>query len=153
MTRCGHLFWCVYHIPACTCRHALHASHLGASRCCLLLACCCSLPSSTSSSFSSSHHNHNHNHLLLPPQAPPSFFLFPLILSLLLHPPPSSPTSFVMFNNSWPCLHEWLQRKPECPVCKAGTTRDSVIPLYTTSNKTDPRFVRSSAGQQTNVGK
>ncbi|EGD77884.1 hypothetical protein PTSG_09518 [Salpingoeca rosetta] len=39
----------------------------------------------------------------------------------------------------WPCLHEWLRRKPDCPVCKAGVTQDSVIPIYTASNKTDPR--------------
>ncbi|XP_065420100.1 LOW QUALITY PROTEIN: E3 ubiquitin-protein ligase RNF5 [Chrysemys picta bellii] len=41
----------------------------------------------------------------------------------------------------WPCLHQWLETRPErqeCPVCKAGISRDQVIPLYG----------RGSAGQQ-----
>lgn len=33
----------------------------------------------------------------------------------------------------WPCLHQWLDTRPNrqiCPVCKAGISRDKVIPLY-----------------------
>jgi len=33
----------------------------------------------------------------------------------------------------WPCLHQWLETRPNrqiCPVCKAGISRDKVIPLY-----------------------
>eukprot|EP01147_Barroeca_monosierra_P002427 gene2427-5367_t len=39
----------------------------------------------------------------------------------------------------WPCLHEWLQLKPDCPVCKAGVTPESVISLYTSGNTNNPR--------------
>eukprot|EP00055_Hartaetosiga_balthica_P004508 m.11872 g.11872 ORF g.11872 m.11872 type:complete len:232 (+) comp3907_c0_seq1:85-780(+) len=39
----------------------------------------------------------------------------------------------------WPCLHEWLQRKEECPVCKAGVTKENVIPLFVSETETDPR--------------
>ncbi|EHH18200.1 hypothetical protein EGK_14753 [Macaca mulatta] len=33
----------------------------------------------------------------------------------------------------WPCLHQWLETRPErqeCPVCKAGISREKVVPLY-----------------------
>ena len=31
----------------------------------------------------------------------------------------------------WPCLYRWLHNGHNvCPVCKAGVTRESVIPLY-----------------------
>ncbi|CAG0887862.1 unnamed protein product [Darwinula stevensoni] len=33
----------------------------------------------------------------------------------------------------WPCLHQWLETRPNrqmCPVCKAGISKDKVIPLY-----------------------
>ncbi|KAF4666116.1 hypothetical protein FOL47_004275, partial [Perkinsus chesapeaki] len=30
----------------------------------------------------------------------------------------------------WSCLDQWLDRSGECPVCKAGVTRENVIPLY-----------------------
>ena len=31
----------------------------------------------------------------------------------------------------WPCLYRWLHSGHNvCPVCKAGVTRESVIPLY-----------------------
>ena len=31
----------------------------------------------------------------------------------------------------WPCLYRWLQNGHSvCPVCKAGVTRESVIPLF-----------------------
>lgn len=43
----------------------------------------------------------------------------------------------------WPCLHQWLETKPNrqvCPVCKAAICRDKVIPLYGRgSSRQDPR--------------
>jgi len=44
----------------------------------------------------------------------------------------------------WPCLNTWLETRPRrqvCPVCKAGISRDKVVPLYGrgSSNNTDPR--------------
>ena len=33
----------------------------------------------------------------------------------------------------WLCLHQWLETRPErqeCPVCKAGISRENVVPLY-----------------------
>lgn len=33
----------------------------------------------------------------------------------------------------WPCLHQWLETRPNrqsCPVCKAAISREKVIPLY-----------------------
>lgn len=43
----------------------------------------------------------------------------------------------------WPCLNTWLETRPTrqlCPVCKAGISKDKVIPLYgRNSDKTDPR--------------
>merc|ERR1719312_1822403 len=44
----------------------------------------------------------------------------------------------------WPCLHQWLETRPNrqiCPVCKAGISRDKVIPLYGRGNtdQKDPR--------------
>lgn len=49
----------------------------------------------------------------------------------------------------WPCLHQWLETKPErqlCPVCKAAISRDKVIPLYGRDNKNqqDPRWVEGN---------
>ncbi|KAE8585217.1 hypothetical protein XENTR_v10021248 [Xenopus tropicalis] len=45
----------------------------------------------------------------------------------------------------WPCLHQWLETRPdrqECPVCKAGISREKVIPIYGRgdSNQKDPRL-------------
>ncbi|XP_075437574.1 E3 ubiquitin-protein ligase RNF5 [Ascaphus truei] len=45
----------------------------------------------------------------------------------------------------WPCLHQWLDTRPErqeCPVCKAGISRENVIPIYGRggSNQQDPRL-------------
>ncbi|KAK2509760.1 hypothetical protein MC885_015819 [Smutsia gigantea] len=45
---------------------------------------------------------------------------------------------------SWPCLHQWLETRPNrqvCPVCKAGISRDKVIPLYGrgSTGQQDPR--------------
>ncbi|XP_072163419.1 E3 ubiquitin-protein ligase RNF185-like [Diadema setosum] len=44
----------------------------------------------------------------------------------------------------WPCLYQWLETRPNrqvCPVCKAGISRDKVIPLYGrgSTNQQDPR--------------
>lgn len=44
----------------------------------------------------------------------------------------------------WPCLHQWLEtrpNKPMCPVCKAGISKDKVVPLYGrgNANQQDPR--------------
>jgi len=56
---------------------------------------------------------------------------------------------FVWTNFSWPCLHQWLETRPNrpmCPVCKAGISKDKVIPLYGrgNANQQDPRFVITS---------
>ncbi|XP_066523050.1 E3 ubiquitin-protein ligase RNF5 [Hoplias malabaricus] len=45
----------------------------------------------------------------------------------------------------WPCLHQWLETRPsrqQCPVCKAGISRDKVIPLYGrgSTSQEDPRL-------------
>ncbi|XP_067881619.1 E3 ubiquitin-protein ligase RNF5 isoform X1 [Heterodontus francisci] len=45
----------------------------------------------------------------------------------------------------WPCLHQWLEVRPnrqECPVCKAGISQEKVIPLYGrgSSSQQDPRL-------------
>lgn len=44
----------------------------------------------------------------------------------------------------WPCLHQWLETRPNrqlCPVCKAAISKDKVIPLYGrgSTNQEDPR--------------
>ena len=44
----------------------------------------------------------------------------------------------------WPCLHKWIETKPNnqtCPVCKSTISRDKVIPLYgrNCNDKKDPR--------------
>ncbi|XP_053558005.1 E3 ubiquitin-protein ligase RNF185 [Bombina bombina] len=44
----------------------------------------------------------------------------------------------------WPCLHQWLETRPNrqvCPVCKAGISREKVIPLYGrgSTGQEDPR--------------
>lgn len=44
----------------------------------------------------------------------------------------------------WPCLHQWLEMRPNgatCPVCKAAISRDKVIPLYGrgSADQKDPR--------------
>uniref|UniRef100_A0A3Q1ME24 E3 ubiquitin-protein ligase RNF n=1 Tax=Bos taurus TaxID=9913 RepID=A0A3Q1ME24_BOVIN len=45
----------------------------------------------------------------------------------------------------WPCLHQWLETRPErqeCPVCKAGISRENVVPLYGRGSQKpqDPRL-------------
>ena len=41
----------------------------------------------------------------------------------------------------WPCLYRWLNTgRYQCPVCKAGVTRENVIPLYVRGfDSVDPR--------------
>ncbi|XP_071446668.1 E3 ubiquitin-protein ligase RNF185-like [Hetaerina americana] len=44
----------------------------------------------------------------------------------------------------WPCLHQWLETRPqrkECPVCKSAISKEKVIPLYGRGNtkQEDPR--------------
>mmetsp|Transcript_113113 Transcript_113113/g.196414 ORF Transcript_113113/g.196414 Transcript_113113/m.196414 type:complete len:195 (-) Transcript_113113:511-1095(-) len=34
----------------------------------------------------------------------------------------------------WSCLFQWIERQPECPVCKAGCDRSNIIPLYGRGN-------------------
>lgn len=46
----------------------------------------------------------------------------------------------------WPCLHQWLETRPQrqmCPVCKAAISKEKVIPLYgrDSKNQQDPRLV------------
>lgn len=46
----------------------------------------------------------------------------------------------------WPCLHQWLETRPNrqlCPVCKAAISKEKVIPLYGrgSNNQEDPRYV------------
>jgi len=50
----------------------------------------------------------------------------------------------VLIDFSWPCLHQWLETRPNrpvCPVCKAGISKEKVIPLYGrgNANQEDPR--------------
>lgn len=50
----------------------------------------------------------------------------------------------LIYYHSWPCLHQWLETRPNrqvCPVCKAAISRDKVIPLYGRGNtkQEDPR--------------
>lgn len=44
----------------------------------------------------------------------------------------------------WPCLHQWLETRPNrqlCPVCKAAISKEKVIPLYGrgSTKEEDPR--------------
>mmetsp|Transcript_15073 Transcript_15073/g.22675 ORF Transcript_15073/g.22675 Transcript_15073/m.22675 type:complete len:216 (-) Transcript_15073:132-779(-) len=41
----------------------------------------------------------------------------------------------------WPCLYRWLNiGHTTCPVCKAGVSRENVIPLYIRGSEEDPRL-------------
>ena len=80
-----------------------------------------------------------------------SFSLFNLLPVLLLN----TCVGLVFSKHSWPCLHQWLETKPNrqvCPVCKAAISRDKVIPLYGRgSAREDPRnkLPPRPAGQRT----
>uniref|UniRef100_A0A1B6E539 RING-type E3 ubiquitin transferase n=1 Tax=Clastoptera arizonana TaxID=38151 RepID=A0A1B6E539_9HEMI len=63
----------------------------------------------------------------------------------------------------WPCLHQWLDIRPNrqvCPVCKAAISKDKVIPIYGRSstkqddprNKTPPRPAGQRTEPETNTG-
>ena len=40
----------------------------------------------------------------------------------------------------WPCLYRWLNTgHTTCPVCKAGVTKENVIPVFVRGDDTDPR--------------
>ncbi|PSN50257.1 E3 ubiquitin-protein ligase [Blattella germanica] len=46
----------------------------------------------------------------------------------------------------WPCLHQWLETRPNrqvCPVCKAAISKEKVVPLYGrgSTKQEDPRSV------------
>ncbi|KAK9877044.1 hypothetical protein WA026_016073 [Henosepilachna vigintioctopunctata] len=56
----------------------------------------------------------------------------------------------------WPCLHQWLETRPNrqvCPVCKASISKEKVVPLYGrgSSKQEDPRekVPPRPAGQRT----
>lgn len=47
----------------------------------------------------------------------------------------------------WPCLYRWLNTNHStCPVCKAGVTKENVIPLFIRGSEEDPRTKSQSAG-------
>ena len=47
----------------------------------------------------------------------------------------------------WPCLFRWLNtHHRDCPVCKAGVSRENVIPIFIEGNKDDPRDKVAGAG-------
>lgn len=57
---------------------------------------------------------------------------------------------------SWPCLHQWLETRPNrqvCPVCKSAISKEKVVPLYGRGSKKtgDPRETvpPRPAGQRT----
>lgn len=56
----------------------------------------------------------------------------------------------------WPCLHQWLETRPNrqvCPVCKAAISKEKVVPLYGrgSTKQDDPRekVPPRPAGQRT----
>ena len=47
----------------------------------------------------------------------------------------------------WPCLFRWLNtHHRDCPVCKAGVSRENVIPIFIEGNKDDPRYKAAGTG-------
>lgn len=47
--------------------------------------------------------------------------------------------------NSWSCLHPWLARSPLCPVCKAGVSKDNIIPVFANGADSHPARAAASA--------
>nr|CAD7260155.1 unnamed protein product [Timema shepardi] len=63
----------------------------------------------------------------------------------------------------WPCLHQWLETRPNrqvCPVCKAAISKEKVVPLYGRGstkqedprNKVPPRPAGQRSEPENNVG-
>ena len=57
------------------------------------------------------------------------------------------PLMTLTFSFSWPCIFQWFETRPNsplCPVCKAGISKDKVVPIYGHGNegKVDPRLER-----------
>jgi E3 ubiquitin-protein ligase RNF5 len=51
----------------------------------------------------------------------------------------------------WPCLYRWLNTNhTTCPVCKAGVTKENVIPLFIRGSEEDPR-TRNPSGRSESV--
>ncbi|OQR81416.1 hypothetical protein THRCLA_11752 [Thraustotheca clavata] len=47
----------------------------------------------------------------------------------------------------WPCLFQWISEHNECPVCKAGVTKENVVPVYGRgANSIDPRVSQALDG-------
>lgn len=52
----------------------------------------------------------------------------------------------------WPCLYRWLNTNhTTCPVCKAGVTRDNVIPLFIRGSTQDPRNINPAGEDDDDV--
>ena len=41
----------------------------------------------------------------------------------------------------WECLREWLDQQKTCPMCHSQVTEETVIPIFTGSDSTDPRSI------------
>jgi hypothetical protein len=57
-----------------------------------------------------------------------------------------SASLIVLLFCSWPCLHQWLETRPNrqvCPVCKAAISKEKVVPLYGrgSTKQEDPRLI------------
>lgn len=51
----------------------------------------------------------------------------------------------------WPCINQWLSQNHStltCPVCKAGISADTLIPVYTKEETADPRGPKRPAAQR-----
>jgi E3 ubiquitin-protein ligase RNF5 len=49
----------------------------------------------------------------------------------------------------WPCLFRWLNSNhTTCPVCKAGVTKENVIPIFIKGSVVDPRTKTSTISEQ-----
>jgi E3 ubiquitin-protein ligase RNF5 len=53
----------------------------------------------------------------------------------------------------WPCLYRWMNSNhanhTSCPVCKAGVTKENVIPLFIRGSEEDPRNKTPPTGTDT----
>lgn len=51
----------------------------------------------------------------------------------------------------WVCIREWLGQNRStltCPVCKAGISTETLIPVYTKEDSTDPRGPKRPPGER-----